>query len=141
MSDLKALEERKLILTFGYGNRKDYDVFLGYLKEFNVICVVDVRASPRAWSRKWYRDSLEKLCVSENIQYVSKTSLGNTSGTNNWIPPQKKEAEKGLSETAEIIEKGNILLLCAEMDPSRCHRVEVAHNLQELTSVSVKHLK
>jgi uncharacterized protein (DUF488 family) len=136
-----ATPEKKLILTFGYGNRKDYDSFLDYLKEFNVTCVIDVRLNPRAWSRRWYGDALEKLCTSRNIQYVSKSSLGNLSGCNHWVPPENKEAEKTLSEVAEILATGNVLLLCAEMDSSRCHRVEVASKLQNLISASVKHLK
>ncbi len=140
MSHLK-ITSRKLILTFGYGNRKDYDAFLDYLKEFNVACVIDVRLNPRAWSRKWYGDALEKLCTSQNIQYFSKASLGNLSGCSHWIPPENKEAEQTLSEVAELLETGNVLLLCAEMDSSKCHRVEVAAKLQDLTSALVKHLK
>jgi uncharacterized protein (DUF488 family) len=136
-----ATPGEKIILTFGYGNRKDYDVFLDYLKEFNVNCVIDVRLSPRAWSRKWYADALEKLCTSRNVQYISKASLGNLSGCNHWIPPENKEAEQTLSEVAGMIETMNVLLLCAEMDSSRCHRSEVASKLQDLTSASVKHLK
>lgn len=46
--DYKAENIEPLILTFGYGNRKNYDKFLKYLKTFNVNCVVDVRSSPRA---------------------------------------------------------------------------------------------
>ncbi len=140
MPDL-ATPEKKLILTFGYGNRKDYDAFLDYLQEFNVTCVIDVRLSPRAWSRKWYGDALEKLCASRNIQYISKASLGNLSGCNHWVPPENTAAEKTLSEVAEILNAGNILLLCAEMDSSKCHRVEVASKLQDLTNASVKHLR
>jgi hypothetical protein len=63
------------------------------------------------------------------------------SGCNRWIPPENKEAEESLVEVAKILETGNILLLCAEMDSSRCHRVEVASKLQDLTNASVKHLK
>ncbi len=133
--------EKKIILTFGYGNRKDYNALLDYLHEFNITCVIDVRLSPRAWSRKWYGDAIEKLCVSENIRYISKASLGNVSGCSEWIPPEKKEAEQTLLEVAEMLETGNVLLLCAEMDSSRCHRVEVASKLQDLTNASVKHLK
>lgn len=131
----------KIILTFGYGNRKDYDSFLNYLKEFNVTCVVDVRLKPRAWTRKWYGDAIEKICNFNNVQYVSKPPLGNLSGKSNWIPPEKQEAEQTLSEVAEILEAGNVMLLCAEMDSSKCHRVEVALKLQDLTRASVKHLK
>lgn len=136
----QAFKDRS-VFTFGYGNRKDYDVFISYLEELNISYVVDVRLSPRAWSRKWYGDAIKKLCTSRNIRYVSKVSLGNTSGCRHWVPPQKEEADKTLSEVAQMLETGNILLLCAEMDSSKCHRIEVAQKLQELTKVSVIHLR
>lgn len=129
------------ILTFGYGNRKNYDRFLAYLQEFDVKWVVDVRISPRAWSRKWYGTQLENLCIFKNIQYISKTSLGNISGKENWVPPNIEQAEEALSEIAELAKMGTILLLCAEMKPCRCHRVDVANQLGKLVSRPVKHLE
>jgi uncharacterized protein (DUF488 family) len=128
------------ILTFGYGNRKDYESFIEYLDKFEVSCVVDVRFTPRAWSRKWYGNQIEKLCISKGINYVSKIYLGNTSGNANWIPPDKQEANKSLVEVAEIANQGTVLLLCAEKDWHRCHRVEVAKELEKLVQVPVKHL-
>jgi uncharacterized protein (DUF488 family) len=132
--------KEKLILTFGYGNRKDYDIFLKYIDEFKIAYVVDIRLSPRAWTRRWYGDAIEKACQSKNIQYLSKPSLGNTSGRSNWIPPESSAASKTLCELAEILDNENILLLCAEMDYLRCHRVEVAKELEKLTNATVKHL-
>jgi uncharacterized protein (DUF488 family) len=132
--------KERLILTFGYGNRKDYNLFLDYLKEFNVICVVDVRLRPKAWTKKWYGDVLEKVCASRKIQYVSKSALGNLSGNSQWIPPESEEAEEALSEVVHILEVGNVLLLCAERDPSKCHRSEIASRLQEMTYAEVMHL-
>ena len=133
--------EKKHILTFGYGNRKDYDVFLGYLELFNVGCVVDVRISPRAWSRKWYGDKIAQLCASKGIKYISKAALGNISGNKNWIPPILEEANKALLEISNIAQSETIMLLCAEIDSSRCHRVDVAQELQKLVNVPVKHLE
>jgi uncharacterized protein (DUF488 family) len=133
--------KEKLILTFGYGNRKDYDVFLKYIDEFKIAYVIDVRLSPKAWTRKWYGDAIEKICQSVNIQYLAKPTLGNTSGRSNWIPPEPTAAAETLSELAKILaSNGNVLLLCAELDYSRCHRVEVAEELEKLTNAAVKHL-
>jgi uncharacterized protein (DUF488 family) len=132
--------KEKFILTFGYGNRKDYDVFLKYIDEFKITYVIDVRLSPKAWTRKWYGDAIEKTCQSKNVQYLSRPSLGNTSGRSNWIPPEPTAATETLSELAEILTGSNILLVCAEMDYLRCHRVEVAEELEKLTSATVKHL-
>lgn len=130
----------KYILTFGYGNRKDYEAFIEYLDKFEVSYVIDVRFTPRAWSRKWYGDQIEKLCISKGINYISKIYLGNTSGNANWIPPDKEEANKSLAEVAGIASNGTVLLLCAEKDHHRCHRAEVAKQLEKLVNLPVQHL-
>ena len=101
---------------------------------------MDVRISPRAWSRKWYREQIQSFCSSQSIKYVSQTALGNTSGSYNWIPPNQAEADAALMEIA-LAKIGNILLLCAEMDSRRCDRVDVANCLSKLLSTPVKHLK
>ena len=128
------------IFTFGYGNRKNYDVFLDYLKECDIKYVVDVRAITRAWSRQWYGEKIREFCELNKIKYISKTALGNTSGNRNWIPANQEAANKDLSEISEIAQKGNILILCAELDANRCHRTEVANSLGKLTAIPVKHL-
>ncbi|WGV25386.1 DUF488 domain-containing protein [Halotia branconii] len=131
----------KFILTFGYGNRNTYDEFFAYLKDFHVICVVDVRLNPRAWSRKWYGEIIETVCCKQNINYISKVSLGNTSGNNNWAPPDYQEAAIALQEISEIAQVGTILLLCAEKNSCRCHRVDIAQQLQKLVDRKIKHLE
>lgn len=133
--------ENLKILTFGYGNRRSYDRFIDYLESYHVEYVVDVRLRPRAWSRKWYGEEIESLCSSKNIEYISQTNLGNTSGKANWIPPDEKAAEMALEKVAELAQKGTVLLLCAELDPKRCHRTEVARKLEGLVSLPVEHLK
>ncbi|MBE9214297.1 DUF488 domain-containing protein [Plectonema cf. radiosum LEGE 06105] len=131
----------RYILTFGYGNRKSYDIFLDYLKKFNIEYVIDVRTVPRAWSRQWYGEKISDLCQKNDIKYISKTALGNTSGNKNWIPANQKAASEDLQEIAEIVQKSNVLILCAEMNPERCHRTEVASCLEQLTTIPVKHLE
>jgi uncharacterized protein (DUF488 family) len=135
-----AASQQNIILTFGYGNRKNYDALSEYIDGFGILFVVDVRLNPRAWTRKWYGDAIEKFCVAQKINYMSRGALGNTSGNSRWIPPVLEEANQSLREIALLLKKGNVLLMCAEMDPSRCHRVEVAEKLRELTNATVKHL-
>lgn len=129
------------IFTFGYGNRKNYEQFFKYLKEFDIRYVIDVRSVPRAWSQKWYGDKLKDFCESNSIKYLSKTALGNTSGNKNWIPANQEIANKDLQEIAKIALKENILILCAELDANRCHRTEVANYLEQLTKIPVNHLE
>lgn len=138
--NLTTSTETNKIYTFGYGNRKNYDSLLTYLLKFDVKYIIDVRLSPRAWTRTWYGDKLESFCQSQNIHYISKTALGNTSGKANWIPPNKKQAQESLHELAEILQHSSLLLLCAEIDYKRCHRLEVAQSLSKITNVPVTHL-
>jgi uncharacterized protein (DUF488 family) len=133
--------KKPCILTFGYGNRKDYSLFSSYLETYQVRCVVDVRMNPRAWSRRWYGEQIKIFCESQDIQYISNTALGNTSGQKYWIPPDLKQAETALQEVAEIARKNAVLLLCSEMNPQRCHRVEVSESLRDLIQANIIHLE
>lgn len=132
--------ESNQIFTFGYGNRKNYDQILEYIKFFKIKYVIDIRRHPRAWSRLWYGNKLSTLCQLNSIKYVSKTNLGNTSGNQKWIPENQEAADRELNEVAEIVKEANVLLLCAEKDSMRCHRTEVAICVSKLTGVPVKHL-
>jgi len=128
------------ILTFGYGNRRNYDALLEYIKEFNIDLLIDVREKPRAWSRKWYGEQIEQFCHQQGIIYMSETTLGNISGTNHWISPNPKKADQVLQNIAQRASSKTVLLLCAEMDYHKCHRVEVAEKLKQFMGQPIKHL-
>lgn len=130
-----------LILTFGYGNRRNYDELLAYIQEFNIDLLIDVREKPRAWSRKWYGDQIEKFCHEQAIEYLSETTLGNISGTSHWISPNPEKANQVLQDIAQRASSKTVLLLCAEMDYHKCHRVEVAEKLKQFMEQPIKHLK
>jgi uncharacterized protein (DUF488 family) len=134
------LKTDKAILTFGYGNRSNYDDLIAHIENHHVAYVIDVRLKPRAWTRKWYGDRIENLCQSQGIEYKSIADLGNTSGTKEWIPVDHDAANQALKKVAELAESKTVLLLCAEKDFHRCHRTEVAERLQELVNLPINHL-
>jgi Protein of unknown function, DUF488 len=41
---------------------------------------------------------------------------------------------------AALTEKGNVLLLCAELDHERCHRSAVALELEKQVGLPIEHL-
>jgi uncharacterized protein (DUF488 family) len=138
---MKCIQNKeKYIFTFGYGNRKNYDILLDYINRHHITSIIDVRLTPRAWSRKWYKDQLENFCNSQGIRYLSVTSLGNISGKDNWIPPDPIAAKKSLEDLADIAKYENIVLICAEMSSESCHRVAVAQKIGELAGLQVKNL-
>jgi len=92
---------QSFILTFGYGNRSNYDALLNYIKEFKIDFLIDVREKPCAWSRRWYGDQLEKFCNQQGIQYFSEKTLGNISGTSHWVSPEPEKVDQVLQEIAK----------------------------------------
>jgi hypothetical protein len=139
--NLQSESSENNIVTFGYGNRKTYDKFLEYLELFKVKVVVDIRVSARAWTRRWYGSEIQKLCQSQDVNYISRSALSNTSGSNNWIPASEKEAKQALLEISTLAQSQTILLLCGKLNSSQCHRVMVAQKLHELCDVHVRHLE
>ncbi|MBD1847803.1 DUF488 domain-containing protein [Cyanobacteria bacterium FACHB-63] len=134
------MNKESCILTFGYGNRTDYDAFSSHLEILNVAYVVDVRIKPRAWSAMWSENQINRFCEAQGVQYLSKRALGNTSGNSDWIPPSDEDADRALAEVSQLAEIGTVLLLCAELDPLKCHRKKVAERLSEITQKPIKHL-
>lgn len=128
-----------VIVTFGYGNRSNYDDIKEVIHRYQVSYVIDVRKKPRGWSALWSSQQLNKLCESLNIHYLSKTALGNESGNKSWEPPDPQSAEEALTEVSKLLPANNILLLCAEKDPMRCHRVEVSQRIQSLSGAKLIH--
>lgn len=131
----------KKILTFGYGNRTNYNSLKLYLEEHKVSYLIDVRRTPRAWTRMWYAQNVERFCNAQGIQYLSMPALGNISGKKAWIPPDADAAKIAISEVSQLAECETILLLCAEKDYQRCHRTEVADSICKLTKSQVHHLQ
>ncbi|NJN61762.1 MAG: DUF488 domain-containing protein [Coleofasciculaceae cyanobacterium RL_1_1] len=128
------------LFTFGYGNRTNYDQFEQYLTDNEIDLVVDVRLTPRAWTRTWYGDRIQNFCRSKKVRYVSEKRLGNTSKKKQWIPPNTEEAENAVKKLSKMALKRNILFLCAELKSERCHRTEVAERVGDLSNALVTHL-
>jgi uncharacterized protein (DUF488 family) len=127
------------VVTFGYGNRKNHDDIIKVILDYQVTYLIDVRKKPKGWSSMWSASGLTNLCQQLGIQYWSKTELGNDSGNRSWIPPNAEKAEIALSEIQRLLPNNNILLLCAEKDPDRCHRVEVSERIKALCGGDLVH--
>lgn len=128
------------LYTFGYGNRPNYDVLKKYLTEHQIRYLVDVRLRPAGWSRIWHRDNLDKFCQNLGIDYISDQNLGNTSGKANWIPPDLALAKASLLAIEARLKQGPVMLMCAELDYTRCHRTDIATGINKLTNCPIVHL-
>lgn len=118
------------LFTIGYGNRKP-DEFFALIPDGAV--VIDVRAYPTCkWQFSYREHGLRaQLCPNGEQRYFPIQSLGNVSGTaDTWQSPDEMLAHAWMDLIADGIRQGiTYCLLCAELDPNRCHRRFVAEEI------------
>jgi uncharacterized protein (DUF488 family) len=139
-----------LVLTVGH-SRHPIDRFLGLLLAHQVQILVDARSQPFSrFSPQFTRKALERAVTEASLHYLFMgDSLGGRPRGRECYGPDGKldydrvEAQafyrRGIEELLRQVSRGRVCLLCAEEDPSRCHRrlliartlvrrgVEVAH--------------
>ncbi len=122
------------LYTIGHSNHTP-DKFIKLLQDNQIQCLVDVRSKPYSrWVPFANRENLEKLLASVDIQYIY---LGNLLG---GLLPDLNSAKKanrlvaydhirhedyfngGIDRLIEETKKHRTCILCAEENPSSCHR-------------------
>ena len=83
--------------------------------------------------------------VIPGCRYVWFKELGNSSGKLPWVTNDRAEEAleaiaKTLRREGDTQHRGPLVLLCAETDPKRCHRSEIAERLAMMTGCSLVHL-
>lgn len=128
------MAKRTTIYTIGYENRTMAEL----VDEANRLkaVVVDVRMRPFSRWSDWTKGRLEDL-LGERYRWVKGFGNENYAGG----PIDLSDPEEGLEEIADLIKKGrNVLLLCYEADPGRCHRTLVAELIAERFGCTIEHL-
>lgn len=134
----------KDIYTIGYSCFKIED-FINILKKYRITCVVDVRSNPNS---KFFEDynqiNLEKVLKANGIIYRSyKNEFGARQEDeryhkDGYLNFKEYAKSKQFLEGVQKIKAGMNLnyvfvLMCAEKDPSTCHRnIMVAREFHEL---------
>jgi len=129
----RGLHSLNTIYTIGHSNHTFYR-FHSLLADFGIEALCDVRARPASrfvpWSNK---KSLESRLFDAGIRYsYLGDRLGGITGKQPPKRPLRKEdfqgwAEStdfraGLAELLKIAREYRTAVMCAEQDPSRCHR-------------------
>ena len=128
-----------ILCTIGYGNNQP-DVFLERIKAAGIDLVIDVRREGcKAWHGKYNHKAIGKWLERCGIRWVAIPSLANESHTlAEYIVPRQ-----AIKFTARFIKlctdpfydrdfsdrRQAPCILCAELDPNRCHRKLVAEAL------------
>jgi hypothetical protein len=130
-------ETAPLILTVGHSTRP-IEEFISLLQAHGATCVVDVRTIPRSRHNPQFNaDSLPHSLKKADIDYVHLSVLGGLRRTSAASPNtgwrnasfrgfadymQTPEFERGLNELLQLARGEQVVLMCAEAVPWRCHR-------------------
>lgn len=132
------------IYTIGHSNHTQEE-FLDLLTQAKIEVLVDVRSNPNSrWAPFANRDNLKALLEASQIRYLYLGDLlgGQPSdpdcydyqtGTVNYQAMQEKEYfQRGITRLLDGLKKYRLCIMCAEEDPTDCHRnLLVAERLRQ----------
>jgi uncharacterized protein (DUF488 family) len=139
------------IFTIGYGNRT-IENFIGILTKRNIDYLIDVRSRPFSRFNPHFRQkSLELHLLNHGISYLF---LGNELGgkpkdstcyqngkVDYQIVRSKSFFATGIDALADLHQQGlKIALMCAELNPDRCHRKHLVGSHLENLGFDIKHI-
>jgi uncharacterized protein (DUF488 family) len=142
------------ILTVGHSTR-DLESFIDLLKRQEVEKVVDIRTIPRSsHNPQFNRETLPDRLKAAKIGYIHLAGLGGLRHAHRDSPNagwrnssfrgfadymQTEEFEKNLKILIDLSRREQVVLMCAEALPWRCHRSLVADALK-IRGIAVEHI-
>jgi uncharacterized protein (DUF488 family) len=141
------------IYTIGHSNHAK-DKFLSLLVDARIQFLVDVRSNPNSkWATFANRDNLKSILEAVRIQYLylgdklggrplDPESYDYKTGKADYQRIQQKEYfRQGINRLLDELKKNRACIMCAEEDPTLCHRnLLVAENLRQ-ANVKILHIR
>jgi len=132
------------IYTIGHSNHTQ-DEFLDLLIKTKIEVLVDVRSNPNSrWATFANRDNIEKTLKSLQIKYLYLGDVlggrpqdlenpDNDIGKIDYKSIREKESyQQGIKRLLDGLKRFRVCIMCAEEDPSSCHRnLLVAESLRK----------
>lgn len=140
------------ILTIGYGSRRTADEFVELLHRHGVQYLADVRSRPYSKYRpEFSKDALAAILKRGGIAYVHMgDSLGGmpedpACRTNGKVDYAKVRRQEWFIRGLERLETGRrgghrIAIMCAELEPHRCHRARLVGEALAARGVPLGHI-
>jgi len=141
------------IYTIGHSNHPS-EMFVKLLIGAKIEILVDVRSSPGSpWAKYANPRDLERILKASGIQYLYLGDvLGGRPGDQSCYNTQTGKADydvirnilpfkQGISRLLEGIRKYRICLMCAEEDPSSCHRNLLVGESLRRECVQILHIR
>ncbi len=136
----------KTIYTIGHG-KLGFMSFIRLIQANKITHIVDIRSIPYSRHAPWSNKSrLADLVKPFNIRYTYLGhKLGGKKTNKSNTPPQQAEVtpdiyQKAINVLLNLSVKDDLTLLCAEGDPTRCHRQSVIAQTLLDAGVRVVHL-
>lgn len=143
----------RAIYTIGHSNHLP-ETFVQLLGEARIEVLVDVRSNPgSAWASYTNPHDLKRILKAANIQYIYLGDvLGGYPNAPSCYNPQtgkadyrsmrnKESFQRGLSQLLEGLTKYRICIMCAEEDPSSCHRNLLVGDSLRREGVHILHIR
>ena len=143
------------LFTIGYEGL-DEKQFSAHLAYHGIDVVADIRKLPLSRKKGFSKTALQKMLARKDIKYLNFNELGAPKGIRDelyksgdyhrfFIEYQSTISDRKdvLQEIHLLVTKGkNVILLCFERDPQKCHRKVVAEEIQKLdgNGLEVKHI-
>lgn len=134
---MKVFLKRPIVYTIGHSTRT-IGAFIEILKAYGIDEVVDIRTIPRSrHNPQFNEDTLPEFLKHAKIRYLHIAELGGLrrarpdSVNNAWRNSsfrgfadymQTEEFESGLEKLVELSKRRQLVIMCAEALPWRCHR-------------------
>lgn len=129
-----------------------FDEFLTYLKYYHISAVVDVRNSPVSRKKGFSKTVLSNNLAEQDIEYIHLQKLGTPKPLRDklykdhdyeeFFPAYREYLLSHTDELDSLLDivnsMQNVLLLCYEKDPERCHRSIVAEEAKKRNGKGLK---
>ena len=138
--------------TIGYGN-EPVERFIDRLHRNGIQTVIDVRSSPHSrWRPQFNRKNLETILEGSKITFIfmgdrlggryTDPALLFPDGTVEYGKVRETDRfREGVNRLLEIIATGmTVSLMCAELEPARCHRFMLISPALQERGVEVIHI-
>jgi len=141
------------VYTIGHSNHLP-DTFIRLLTEAKIEVLVDVRSNPGSpWASYANPHNLKQILKAAGIQYLylgdvlggrpsDPDCYNSQTGKADYQSMQNKESfQRGLSRLLEGLKKHRICVMCAEEDPSSCHRNLLVGESLRREGVQILHIR
>lgn len=149
---MAAETPRRSVLTIGH-SKHPIDRFLGLLRQHGVEALVDARSHPFSrFSPQFSRKPLERAICDAGIRYVflgdalggrpAQPECYDEHGKLDYARVERLDVyQRGIDELLDEAARLRTCVLCAEEDPSRCHRRLLITRTLVQRGVDVLHIR